>query len=447
MSDLISAAIVENDRSNDEITLAEHAEVIRVLGRRVKGDVIEIGRRLTICKTLCGHGGWLPWLKREFGWSADTALRFMQVADFTENRNLRDLEIPVSGLYHLAAPSTPEAARDEVIERSEAGERLTSAQVKETIAKAVKAELDTKLKTVHAEYERREATIRAEYEGRIYLTPAQQQAQIDKAMAPLRKQIKTYEEKLAKVKERDDARARNGPHPTPAADNGAEPAHEEDSAQQADEVESSRTDASEDGGEDEQPDDETVESPRPASVDPADPRELPSNLDRCAPEPAPNKIEAGRRYELRIPKSAGEDDCTRLTQVLENLRAIAGIETVPIEGSGGLDPGMSAIDTAQSDLEHSGVELAELSHAANDAVQRSSPADDADDEITFVRAMLVRGRRITVLRRSPRGRKMQKSGLAGHGDGPGPQQTSVSQSWYDGGGRGNPWGAGGQPVK
>jgi hypothetical protein len=223
MSDLISTAIVDNDRSNDEITLAEHAEAIRVLGRRVKGDVIEIGRRLTICRKLCGHGGWLPWLKREFGWSADTALRFMQVADFAENRNLRDLEIPVSGLYLLAAPSTPEAARDEVIERSEGGERLTSAQIKETIAKAVKAELDTKLETVRATYEQREATIRAEYEARVYLTPAQQQAQIDKATAPLRKQIEKYEERLAKVKERDDARARNAQHPTPAADNGAEP--------------------------------------------------------------------------------------------------------------------------------------------------------------------------------------------------------------------------------
>jgi Protein of unknown function (DUF3102) len=223
MSDLISTAIVDNDGFNDEIALAEHAEAIRVLGRRVIGDVIEIGRRLTDAKERCGHGKWLPWLKREFGWSADTALRFMQVAEFAKNRNLRDLEIPVSGLYRLAAPSTPEAARDEVIERSEGGEHLTPAQIKETIAKAVKAELDTKLETVRATYEQREATIRAEYEARVYLAPAQQQAQIDKATAPLRKQIEKYEERLAKVKERDDARATNAQHPTPAADNGAEP--------------------------------------------------------------------------------------------------------------------------------------------------------------------------------------------------------------------------------
>jgi hypothetical protein len=55
--------------------VAEHAEAIRSLGRRVVADVIEIGRRLTECKKLLGHGNWLPWLDREFGWSEDTALR------------------------------------------------------------------------------------------------------------------------------------------------------------------------------------------------------------------------------------------------------------------------------------------------------------------------------------------------------------------------------------
>jgi ribosome-associated translation inhibitor RaiA len=239
MSDLITTPIVDNDGFNDEIPLAMHAEAIRVLGRRVIGDVIEIGRRLTISKELCGHGDWLPWLKREFGWSDDSALRFMQVAEFAKNRNLRNLEIPVSGLYLLAAPSTPEAARDEAIERSEAGERLTPAQIKETIDKAIKAELDTELETMRATYERREATIRAEYEGRAYLTPAQQQAKIDKVMAPLRKQIEKYQEKLAKIKEREDASARNALHPSRVADNGAEPPRvQKESRSPADAVES-----------------------------------------------------------------------------------------------------------------------------------------------------------------------------------------------------------------
>jgi Protein of unknown function (DUF3102) len=90
--------------------LVQHAEAIRVLGKRVVGDIIEIGQRLTDAKARCGHGNWLPWLEREFGWSEDTTLRFMQVAELSKNRTVRDLEIPVSGLYLLAAPSTPEAA-------------------------------------------------------------------------------------------------------------------------------------------------------------------------------------------------------------------------------------------------------------------------------------------------------------------------------------------------
>jgi len=84
---------------------------------------------------------------------------------------------------------------------------LTPAQIKETIAKAVNAEIEAKLQTVRAEADEREAAIRAEYEGRVYLTPEQLQAQVDKAMVPLHKQIQKYEDKLAKNKEREEKRA------------------------------------------------------------------------------------------------------------------------------------------------------------------------------------------------------------------------------------------------
>ena len=47
-----------------EVALAERAAVIKALGKRVVGDVIEIGARLAECKRICGHGNWLPWLNR-----------------------------------------------------------------------------------------------------------------------------------------------------------------------------------------------------------------------------------------------------------------------------------------------------------------------------------------------------------------------------------------------
>jgi hypothetical protein len=43
-----------------DLVLAEYAAVIKALGKRVVGDVIEIGARLTECKGICGHGDPLP---------------------------------------------------------------------------------------------------------------------------------------------------------------------------------------------------------------------------------------------------------------------------------------------------------------------------------------------------------------------------------------------------
>jgi hypothetical protein len=83
-----------------------------------------------------------------------------------------------------------------------------AAQIKETIDKAVNAEIEAKLQTVRAEADEREAAIRAEYEGRVYLTPEQLQARVDKAMIPLH--IQKYEDKLAKIKEREEKRANAG---------------------------------------------------------------------------------------------------------------------------------------------------------------------------------------------------------------------------------------------
>jgi hypothetical protein len=49
--------------------LTKNADLVRQLRRRVIGDVIEIGRLLSECKALLGHGNWLPWLNDEFSWS------------------------------------------------------------------------------------------------------------------------------------------------------------------------------------------------------------------------------------------------------------------------------------------------------------------------------------------------------------------------------------------
>ncbi len=95
-------------RASDPI-LAEHVAEIRRLGKRTIEDVMEIGRLLLKCKEIVGHGNWLTWLDQEFGWSEATARNFMRVHELAQSTsvNFADLNLPVSTLYLLAAPSTP----------------------------------------------------------------------------------------------------------------------------------------------------------------------------------------------------------------------------------------------------------------------------------------------------------------------------------------------------
>jgi hypothetical protein len=115
--------------------LAENAASIRQLSRRVIGDVIEIGRRLSDCKRIQEHGKWLPWLEHEFSWSERTARNFMSAYEFSRSKsaNIADLGIEVSSLYLMAAPSTAEAVRVEVLRRAEAGDVLPRAEVKRIV--------------------------------------------------------------------------------------------------------------------------------------------------------------------------------------------------------------------------------------------------------------------------------------------------------------------------
>ena len=117
--------------------LREHAEAIRALGKRVVGDIIEIGRRLIAAKALAGHGGWLPWLDREFGWKERAAQNFIAVAEAAgKSAKFADLNVPVSALYLMAAPSTPSAVIEAVAERTAQRNRTSLPEVRTMIAAA-----------------------------------------------------------------------------------------------------------------------------------------------------------------------------------------------------------------------------------------------------------------------------------------------------------------------
>jgi len=97
---------------------------IRALMKRTAQDIIEIGQKLIGVKQKLGHGRFLDWIEAEFEWSYPTAARFIQVANAFSKGYQIDKFAP-SALYLLAAPSTPETAREEAIALAEAGEHIT----------------------------------------------------------------------------------------------------------------------------------------------------------------------------------------------------------------------------------------------------------------------------------------------------------------------------------
>jgi hypothetical protein len=65
-------------------------------------SIFEIGDLLLEAKAACKHGEWLGWLETEFEWSADTAGRYMKVAELgSKFRTLRNLRLAATTLYDL----------------------------------------------------------------------------------------------------------------------------------------------------------------------------------------------------------------------------------------------------------------------------------------------------------------------------------------------------------
>jgi hypothetical protein len=119
-----------------QMELEHHAKAIRDAAAITIKQIIEIGRRLTRAKELCGHGNWLLWLEENFGWTDRHALNFMRVYELSLKSEIDfgNLELPISGLYLLAAPSTSDEAREAVIDAAAKGEKITVAKVKEAVA-------------------------------------------------------------------------------------------------------------------------------------------------------------------------------------------------------------------------------------------------------------------------------------------------------------------------
>jgi len=103
----------------------ERAERIHNLARMSASSIVQIGQYLGQVKERIGHGNFLGWIGQEFNWSERSAQRFIQVHGQFKSAKLADLEIDLSALYLIAAPSMPEPVRASVMRRAENGEPVT----------------------------------------------------------------------------------------------------------------------------------------------------------------------------------------------------------------------------------------------------------------------------------------------------------------------------------
>ena len=111
----------------------DKAASARAAAERIRGRLnaafIETGRDLAKQKEELGHGNFLSWIDAEFGMSERAAQHLMSVSGFVDaNPNSCAVLEGMSqfALRTLAAPSTPEPVREQVLERATVGEKVTA---------------------------------------------------------------------------------------------------------------------------------------------------------------------------------------------------------------------------------------------------------------------------------------------------------------------------------
>jgi hypothetical protein len=213
MTEIDMIALVPADDTNLRLeSIAKDIELLQTTA------ILRVAERLSEAREIFRYrrdeGGFTGWVESRLNFSERTAYRLLDVHEkFGQESSPIWQTLPRSILYLLAAPSTPEEARDAVIDAAADGERLTNAQVKAivdtAIAEAREAErpaVEAQLAQLRQDADRREAAVRAEYAGKMFIEPAELEAEVAKAMKPLQRQAEELQGKLNDMKERERKR-------------------------------------------------------------------------------------------------------------------------------------------------------------------------------------------------------------------------------------------------
>lgn len=104
--------------------------------RRVVAQVIRFGLDLLALKERLEHGQFTKWLRVYFERDPRIAQHWMNVANKFGDKTETVSDLKVSSLYLLAAPSTPDATRDDILARIEGGETLQPKDIKQIVSMA-----------------------------------------------------------------------------------------------------------------------------------------------------------------------------------------------------------------------------------------------------------------------------------------------------------------------
>lgn len=129
---------------NYALLTEDKATGARQAAERIRGRlytaIIETGEDLIRQKENLGHGNFLDWIEAEFGMSDRTARKFMSIARELGSNWKNSSDLSFEALAALAAPSTPEPVREEVLDRAAKGEKVTTKEIEALKRKLKKAE-------------------------------------------------------------------------------------------------------------------------------------------------------------------------------------------------------------------------------------------------------------------------------------------------------------------
>jgi hypothetical protein len=122
----------------DKVPEASRAELQQITAnvknaiRRHFAVAVEIGESLLRAKEIAGHGNFLPWLAAEFRWSERVAQDYMAFAKHFQGKSASFADLNLSTARALI--KAPAEVRDEIMARTDAGEVISKAEVKATLA-------------------------------------------------------------------------------------------------------------------------------------------------------------------------------------------------------------------------------------------------------------------------------------------------------------------------